>query len=264
MKKRFGLIAALLAVTALVGCAKQPTEDEYKAWAEANGYVQNPNYEKWAGDNGDVKNPDYAGWAEANGYSKLEALPAARLAGKTGYVNGDSGVQINPTVEGQVALVELLGRPDVRYVDLRNENEGYLAGHIEGFETISYFQLIADTSAEKTGKQLFIETKHTAEDGTVTYSFEPRYKESEYILNQLFPKDEKALFLMCGGGVRVVNMMFLLKQYGYDMSLVYNVGGWNMISKVKGTANEVPTSLTTNIKGSVSYDFSSLKPYTAE
>ena len=32
MKKRFGLIAALLAVTALVGCAKAPTEEEYKAW----------------------------------------------------------------------------------------------------------------------------------------------------------------------------------------------------------------------------------------
>ncbi len=259
MKKRFGLIAALLAVTALVGCAKAPTEEEYKAWAEENGYVQNPDYEKWAGDNGYVKNPDYAGWAEDNGYAKVEALPAARLSGKTGFVNADSGVQINPTVDGQVSLASLLGRNDVRYVDLRNENEGYLAGHIEGFETISYFQLIADTSADHSGSQLFIETKKTEGD-VVTYSFTPRYEESEYLLKQLFPQDGKALFLMCGGGVRVVNMMFLLQQYGYDMSKVYNVGGWNMVSKVKGTANEVPTALTTNVKGTVAYDFSKLTP----
>ena len=107
MKNRFGLIAALLAVTALVGCAKAPTEEDYKAWAEENGYVQNPNYEQWAGDNGYVKNPDYAGWAEENGYSKLEALPAARLSGKTGFTNAESGVQIKPG-EGQASLLSLL------------------------------------------------------------------------------------------------------------------------------------------------------------
>ena len=103
MKKSLGLLAVLaLTATTLVGCAAQPTEDDYKKWAEDNGYVLNP------GENGWVENPDYAGWAEDNGYSKLEALPAARLAGKEAndYSNAASGVQIKPG-EGQVSLLSL-------------------------------------------------------------------------------------------------------------------------------------------------------------
>ena len=251
MKKRFGLIAALLAVTALVGCAKAPTEEDYKAWAEANGYVQNPNYEKWAGDNGYIKNPDYAGWAEENGYSKLEALPAARLSGKTGYTNAESGVQIKPSVEGQVALLDLLNRPDVRYVDLRDMQRGYLAGHIEGFESIDYFNVIANVNSKT--------ALYNATSGDMTATFTPNYEESDTILEMLFPKGE-TLFLMCQGGARVVPFMRLLESKGYDMTKIYNVGGWGQVDTTK-----YPVSTSTEISATVAYVFSNkLTPYTGE
>ena len=54
MKLRLGLLAVLLAATAMVGCA--PTEEDYKNWASENGYVQNPDYAGWASENGYVQN----------------------------------------------------------------------------------------------------------------------------------------------------------------------------------------------------------------
>ena len=32
---------------------------------------------------------------------------------------------------------------------------------------------------------------------------------------------------MCQSGARVKTFCEVLNQYGYDMSMVYNVGGWN-------------------------------------
>ena len=250
MKKRFGLIAALLAVTALVGCAKAPTEEDYKKWAEENGYVQNPNYEQWAGDNGYVKNPDYAGWAEENGYSKLEALPAARLAGKTEFTNADSGVQIKPG-EGQVALLDLLGRPDVRYVDLRDMQRGYLGGHIEGFESIDYFNVIANVNSTT--------ALYNATSSDMKATFTANYEESDTILEMLFPKGE-TLFLMCQGGARVVPFMRLLESKGYDMTKIYNVGGWGQVAS---SGLEYPVSTSVDITATVTYDFSKLHKVTA-
>lgn len=243
MKKSLGLLAVLaLTATTLVGCAAQPTEEDYKKWAEDNGYVLNP------GQNGWVENPDYEGWAEDNGYSKLEALPAARLAGAAAndYSVASSGIVIAPSA-GQAKLLDYLGRPDVRYVDLRDVSEGYLVGHIEGFESISYNKLVKNTG-------LFTETKVTDKvTGAVSYTFEANYTQSEAILEMLFPKNE-TLFVMCQGGARVVPFMWLLASLDYDMSRVYNVGGYNHVT------DEYKVSTTDKVSATVNYDFSKLTP----
>lgn len=62
-----------------------------------------------------------------------------------------------------------------------------------------------------------------ADDGTVAKA-EPRYEESQLILEELFPKD-RPLFLMCGAGGYVGMTRQLLIHLGWDPELVYNIGG---------------------------------------
>lgn len=233
--KKLGLIA-LLAITALVGCSKAPTEEDYKKWASENGYVQNPDYAGWADENGYVKDPDYAGWADENGYSKAVELPAARLEGKNTYNTGDSGIQIAPADgSGAKKLVDYLDREDVVYIDLRGVGD-YNKGHIEGFESVPHFDVLMASNKAK-GDQLF----YADAEGKI----QPRYEESVQILNATFPKD-RAIFLMCKSGGRVVATMDILAANGYDMSKVYNVGGYDTADKSYPiTAKGSPISTTT-------------------
>ena len=222
------LLCSAMALTALVGCAKAPTEEDYKKWAEENGYVQNPNYEQWAGDNGYVKNPDYAGWAEENGYTKKAELPSARLSGKTSYNYTDSGVQLAPAADsGAKKALDYFDRDDIVYIDLRDASN-YAKGHIEGFEWIPHFDLIMANGGAK-GHQLFWTDNKGTED-KADDEIKPTYEESVAVIKKMFPQD-KVLFLMCQSGGRVVNTMNVLKLCGYDMEKVYNIGGWNQISK---------------------------------
>ena len=240
------VLIALLAITALVGCSKAPTEEDYKNWASENGYVQNPDYAGWASENGYVKDPDYAGWADENGYSKLEALPAARLEGKTTFNTADSGIQIAPAEgSGAKKLVDYLDREDVVYIDLRDAGN-YNMGHIEGFEWVPHFDILMNSKATK-GDQLF----YKDESGAI----QPRYEESVALLKTLFPQD-RTLFLMCQSGGRVVSTMDILKANGYDMSKVYNVGGWNQCAKDAA----YPKTAAALIGTTATYDFTGLTP----
>ena len=58
-------------------------------------------------------------------------------------------------------------------------------------------------------------------------NFIPTYEESEFILNDLFPKDKYifAITISCNESVYFLN---LLKQYGYDSSKLYNIGGFSI------------------------------------
>lgn len=62
------------------------------------------------------------------------------------------------------------------------------------------------------------------EDGSI-YSMTPNYKESENVLNEIFPKD-KLIFLMCGGGGYAWMTKQVLVKAGYDATKVYNIGGF--------------------------------------
>ncbi|MEE3489037.1 MAG: FMN-binding protein [Bulleidia sp.] len=112
-------------------------------------------------------------------------------------------------------LAEYLGRDDVYYIDLRNYSD-YAKKHLRNFENIPYFAMIFDPDAGTDGKpQLY---GGTPEEPVATY------EESDELLEAMFPRDH-VIFLMCQSGGRVNNMMKLLAAKGYDMSLIYNIGG---------------------------------------
>ncbi|MBQ9731010.1 MAG: hypothetical protein IJV94_02630 [Bacilli bacterium] len=190
MKKRFGLLAALvMAVVTLAGCSKPLP----KAWGEE---------------------------------------------GSTTYKSAECKLTINPTLyEGAEALADYMGRKDVVYVDLRNEAEGYAAGHIEGFISFSWFKVICGND-----DQLFY-----TEDNNVT--FKARYNESVTEFEKVFPKD-KAIFAMCQVGGRVANFMKLLAFLGYDMTRCYNIGGQNDVQDGLGLTVSTDTTVP-----SITYDY---------
>ena len=128
-----------------------------------------------------------------------------------------------------------LGRSDVAYRDVRMlfdpADYAAIGGDADLSRTITGFKIVPfpyiatlqtlPVSGAYNGDRLFDVT--WAEDGTVE-SASARYKESEMILEELFPKD-KAIFLMCGGGGYSNMMKNLLLYLGWDASLLYNIGG---------------------------------------
>ncbi|MDY4788461.1 MAG: rhodanese-like domain-containing protein [Bacilli bacterium] len=196
-KKGFALLGTLALVLTLASCGGKSEEQLME-----EGWVKNP------AENGWVKNP------EDNGWLQLKELPAARdlnKKDKTGQACTVGNYTLECTGIDQKNLGDYMNRPDVVYIDLRGIDNGYLGEHINGFEPVEYFNFICGDTY-----QLF------AKD------FTPRYEESIGYLNLYFPKD-KTLFLMCQSGGRVVSMMQLLEANGYDMSKIYNVGGFNQL-----------------------------------
>ena len=101
--------------------------------------------------------------------------------------------------------------------------------HFRNFEAIPYFAYIFNANAhtDPTLIQLY--------GGTVDAPVAV-YKESDAILEAIFPKD-KAIFLMCAAGGRVAQMMKILEVKGYDMSKIYNVGGLAQYTDAKYEAH---------------------------
>jgi rhodanese-related sulfurtransferase len=170
-------------------------------------------------------------------------LPTAWAEGAT-YQAKECSVSLlpgsleNPNAK---AVKEYFTTENVRFFDLRDVKEGYGVGHIQKFESISYFNTIVGD-----GEQLFKKEGET---------FVARYEESESMLNKMFPKDA-TLFVMCQVGGRVQPFLTLLKQYGYDTSKVYNVGGWNNVNSAE---NYGGYSVSLGVRAtSIEYDFSTL------
>lgn len=126
-----------------------------------------------------------------------------------------------------------LNRSDAVYRDMRMlkdeanyeaiGGDSYLSGYVKGFEVVPYPYLCNVTGLPDevgysyTGTTLFT----LNDDGTYTAN----YKESNEILESLFPKD-KVIFLMCGGGGYAGMTKNLLVSQGYDADKIYNVGGY--------------------------------------
>ena len=145
------------------------------------------------------------------------ALPKAWKDGETEFKTRDCSVTLVPDTSLEInskSLIEYMNYDDVEYIDLRDDSEGYKLGHIKGFKSVSYFHQIVGEE-----EQLFRLENNV---------FIPNYEDSEERLLQYFPKDT-IIFLMCQTGGRVINMIKLLKQLGYDVSMIYNVGGWNHV-----------------------------------
>ena len=125
-----------------------------------------------------------------------------------------------------------LFRDDVIYVDLRPYAEIAREGHIAGFSFYPFYDLIAtkegaiDQNKNPKDNRLFKMKNEAGKLGEVG-NFIPTYEESEFILNDLFPKDKYifAITISCNESVYFLN---LLKQYGYDASKLYNIGGFSI------------------------------------
>ena len=164
---------------------------------------------------------------------EVATLPAPWAAGETEYKK--SSVALVPG-EGQKAVKDFFTVPGIRFIDMRDHSEGYGVGHIQRFESISHFKLVAP---------LF------------NADFTPKYEESVDILNELFPKDQ-TYFLMCQSGGRVASTIKIMINNGYDASKLYNVGGWNSIKDLEDFGG-YSVSLGLGVDGSkYDYDFSKL------
>ena len=158
---------------------------------------------------------------------KMASLPAPELAeGQRGELGIDKNVN-------EATIDNYLGRSDAVYRDLRMlkdpgnyeaiGGDAYLSGFVDGFEVVPYPYLTnvvgLPEAVGKTyeGKTLY----HQDNEGNYTAN----YKESQQILEDLFPKD-KNIFLMCGGGGYSGMTKQLLTKLGWDGDKIYVVGAY--------------------------------------
>lgn len=168
-----------------------------------------------------------AGSALADEPAELAPLPAPEPDPESMF-----GVDKNINM---ATIDQYVGRPDVCYRDVRMlfdpadyaaiGGNADLSSTIAGFKIVPYPYLATLTAlpveGAYDGATLFSLTWD--EDGAIA-SAEPNYKESQLVLDDLFPKD-KPIFLMCGGGGYAGMTKALLIFLGWDPELLYNVGG---------------------------------------
>jgi hypothetical protein len=98
---------------------------------------------------------------------------------------------------------------------------------IEGFEVVPYPYIATlepipvDNAYE--GDCLFTLEWDNLDDLNIA-SVTPNYRESQTILEELFPRDQ-VIFLMCGGAGYAYMTKKLLTYLGWDASKIYNTGG---------------------------------------
>lgn len=230
-------LAALL-VFGVAGCGKVSDKDG-KAWAEANGYVKSENAAALPSpvdtsiakcDTDDTKTRYGADCSAINKDNLEDYLGRSDVfyvdvrnstAVGTFYRKSATGTFKKVVVNNKDTYVAIEQGEEVaateRYESYQQLDPAtYSGAHLKGFANVEFFAYVFDSSANHSGKQLF----YKGEDGR----FVPRYATSVETLEALFPKN-KTLFIMCQSGGRVVTLMQLLDQFGWDMEKVYNVGG---------------------------------------
>lgn len=111
---------------------------------------------------------------------------------------------------------EYMGRDNVQYVDLRNNDDLLRDGFVQGFGNIPYFD--------------YIEVEGIAPGrADITVGDKAR-------LEQLFDKDAEAIFLMCASGGRAGWVKKALESIDYTN--VYNVGGFKDYSGTNKVAGD--------------------------
>jgi len=156
----------------------------------------------------------------------LPELPKPELSeGQRGQLGIDKNVN-------ESTIDKYLYRDDSVYYDVRmledpaNYEEiggdRYLSGLVDGFEVVSYPYLVnVEGLPEAVGSTYTGKTLFTQKDGKYTAN----YKESQKILEDLFPKD-KNIFLMCGGGGYSGMTKNMLTSLGWNGDKIYVVGGY--------------------------------------
>ncbi|MCQ2571272.1 MAG: hypothetical protein MJ154_03440 [Candidatus Saccharibacteria bacterium] len=158
--------------------------------------------------------------------TKLPDLPTPELSeGQRGQLGIDKNVN-------ESTIDNYLGREDSVYYDVRmledpaNYEEiggdRYLSGLVAGFQVVPYpFLTNVEGLPEAVGATYSGNTLYTHKDN----KYVANYKESEQILNDLFPKS-KNIFLMCGGGGYSGMLKNMLVDLGWDKNKIYVVGGY--------------------------------------
>ena len=156
----------------------------------------------------------------------LPELPKPELSeGQRGQLGIDKNIN-------ESTIDKYLYRDDSVYYDVRmledpaNYEEiggdRYLSGLVDGFEVVSYPYLVnVEGLPEAVGSTYSGKTLFTQKDGKYTAN----YKESQKILEDLFPKD-KNIFLMCGGGGYSGMTKNMLTSLGWNGDKIYVVGGY--------------------------------------
>ena len=260
--KKLSLIALLAAVTlGVVACGNPNSSSEAPSTSSAPSTSETVSSEPASSEEASseeasselVSSEEVSSEPVSSETEEVATLPAPWGEGAT-YANSECSVSLVPgSIKGQAETVKPVSEfltEKIRFIDLRDPSEGYSEGHVGKFESISYFNLIV-------GKG---EAANTTLFKLVDGEYVPNYEESEFYLNKMFPKDQ-TLFLMCAVGGRVTPFIQLLDQYDYDMTKVYNVGGWNQVNAAENYAGySVSLGLPAT---AVTYDFSALTPVEA-
>jgi len=129
-------------------------------------------------------------------------------------------------------LDEYLFLDNVSYIDVRPYEWVISDGYIANFKFIPFYEIIAKNASALDFKSVLFSYNYIKnEDGTEIRggdvgSFSPIYEESIQIIKQLFPINQKILFIS-QAGVESGYIINLLIQLGYDGKNLYNVGGFS-------------------------------------
>ncbi len=100
-------------------------------------------------------------------------------------------------------------RPNARYIDLRNFDDAFKGGYIQGFEVVPFFDYLE-------GRAL------VRNDG---WNYESKDIKNASLLKNIFGKNlNTEIFLMCAGGTRAGYVKEALEELGYTN--VHNIGGF--------------------------------------
>lgn len=217
--------ALALAGAGLTGCAAGGQRSDA---ADAGDAAGRGDSQEGAGALEDAGAQEVAGGAGDAGAAGAKPLPAPEADPASEF-----GVDANISMR---TIDEWLDRDDVAYRDMRMlfdpADYGAMGGDpdlsatIEGFKVVP-FPLVATlpplpVAGAYTGLTAW--KVEWSDDGSVS-SAAPNYRESERLLEDLFPKD-RAIFLMCGAGGYAGQMKALLAFLGWDAQKLYNVGGF--------------------------------------
>jgi len=116
------------------------------------------------------------------------------------------GAQALPDEITMANIDNYMSRPGAKYVDLRNVEDLYVGGYIDGFELVSFFQYFDETSFDR-----------------ADWEFEESDIISAARIENVFGDKNREVFLMCGSGTRAGYMKDALESLGYET--VFNAGG---------------------------------------
>ena len=118
-----------------------------------------------------------------------------------------AGKEALPEAVTMANIDQYLGRAGAKYVDLRNVEDKYVGGYIDGFEVVSFFQYLEGRA--------FVRNNG--------WEFSEEDIESAAVLENIFGPKDREVFVMCGSGTRSGYTKEALEAIGYEE--VYNVGG---------------------------------------